>query len=344
MDPTQAAKQFAALSAASQARIANTRPAPLQSGTNSAPLLGGTNPPGYLSSNYDPSPQQANFQMPTTHPSSVSPSLVDPMSHSASRPAPQTNSATLGQRRQGFLQSLGNVMASLGTPLPPNLTGVPNPNYDHSSSQWKNLEISSELGTIRLAGRDVGLFPLWGSVFQSGGGQTVTANNGWGAILHQFGLSDNSGTVAVIKALYTKILYPFEQYYRSNLQDQQNRARQAGRQGSAELMGHNRLSSGSHPGQTQRGPPAQPTIVPPSPANGNLPYPLSSAQRPESTPPSEVTPGSSHTLPADVPNDSQTAGFLPDGNVLDQDIQGIKRKIEHDDRDGKRARQKIGTS
>ncbi|KAG6846003.1 hypothetical protein H0H87_011051 [Tephrocybe sp. NHM501043] len=342
MDSAQAAKQIAALSAAHHARVGNTRP---QSGTNSAPLLGGTTP-GYLSSNYDlsgSSPQQANFQMPTSHSSSASPSLVDSMSHSAPRMTSQTTNATLGQRRQGFLQGLANVMASHGTPLPPALTGIPNPNFDPSTSKWKNLEISSELGAIRLGGRDVSLFQLWGSVFQSGGGQAVAANNGWGAFLAQFGLPDeipqrppNVGTVPVapmIGSLYMTMLHPFEQHFKNNLQDQQKRARQA-RQGSTEVMGHNRLPSGPHPGQSQRGPSTQSTVVPPSPANGGLSYSLSSLQQPESTPPIEIGSSTAHA----VPN-----GFPLEGNVLDQDIQGIKRKMEYDERDGKRARQKTGS-
>lgn len=180
MDPTQAAKQMAALSAASQARIANTRPMPFvspQSGTNSAPLLGGTNLPGYMSSNYDlssgSSSQQTAFQMPNNHPPSTSPSLVDPMSQSLPRTMPPSTGTSFLQRRQGFLNALANVMASMGTPLPPALTGFPSPNFDPSSSKWKNLELSSEIGTIRIAGRDVGLFQLWGAVIQSGGGQAV---------------------------------------------------------------------------------------------------------------------------------------------------------------------------
>lgn len=60
-------------------------------------------------------------------------------------------------------------------PLPPNLTGVPYPNgYDPSNSPWKNLEVSTnDIGAIRLAGRDLDLFKLWGTVFQNGGGRSV---------------------------------------------------------------------------------------------------------------------------------------------------------------------------
>ncbi|KAG6879745.1 hypothetical protein C0992_012348 [Termitomyces sp. T32_za158] len=297
MDPTQAAKQMAALSAASQARIANTRPTPFvnpQSGTNSAPSLGGTNLPGYLSSNYDlsstSSTQQNTFQMPNNLPPSTSPSLVDPISQSLPRANPPTNSANFLQRRQGFLNGLANVMASMGTPLPPALTGFPSPNFDPSSSKWKNLELSSEIGTIRIAGRDVGLFQLWGAVIQSGGGQA-------------------------------------------------KRARQANSQGSVDFLGSSRLPSGLAPAQIQRL--AQSTSAP---ADGSSSFTPSTVQRPESVPPTEATPDTSYAHLGGVLNDLQSNNNLSDGNVLDQEIQGIKRKVEYDDRDGKRAKQKIGKS
>ncbi|KAG6832473.1 hypothetical protein H0H92_001519 [Tricholoma furcatifolium] len=358
MDPTQAAKQMAALSAASQARMANTRPPPLlnpQSGTNSAPLLGGTNPPAFLSSNYDlstgPSSQHATFHMPSNQPPSTSPSLIDQMPQSLQRTPSQTNNNAFGQRRQSFLTGLANVMASLGSPLPPALTGVPIPNFDLSTSKWKNLELSSsDIGTIRLAGRDVGLFQLWGAVYSSGGGQAVSANNGWGAILPQFGLPPeiprgppNGGTIHVapmMATLYMTMLFPFEQYYKNNIQDQQKKARQVVRQGSTELPAHNGVPGGPHAAQIQRGSSAQLTAPLPSSTNGLSPFP--SAQQPESTRPSEITPATSHVVP-NVSTDTQSNGLLPDSNVLDQEVQGIKRKIDYDDLDGKRARQKTGS-
>lgn len=184
MDPTQAAKQMAALSAASQARIANSRPTPLLNppgGTNSAPFLGGINPSNYPAANYDPSSgssaAHATFQMPNSHPlaSSSNPaSFLDPsMAHQAAAPRQVNNATTLKQRERGFLTGLANVMATRGTPLPPALTGVPAPNYDPNTSMWKSIEPSSEIGYFRLAGKDVNLFKLWGSVFQSGGGNAV---------------------------------------------------------------------------------------------------------------------------------------------------------------------------
>ncbi|KAF5377667.1 hypothetical protein D9615_005273 [Tricholomella constricta] len=375
LDPTQAAKQMAALTAASQARIANSRPTPLlnpPSGTNSAPFLGGTIPPNYPAANYDPSSgsstQHATFQMPNNLPTSNSSSFLDSMSHQASRNVPQSNNTTLKQRQQGFMNGLANVMATLGTPLPPSLTGVPTPSYDPNTSRWKHLEPSSEIGFLRLAGKDINLFKLWGSVFQSGGGHAATANNGWGAILAQFNLPEeipqpppNVGTVSVaqtVAQLYMTMLYPFEQWYKNNMQDQQRKAlasRQANQQATMDSSSHNRLPNGSQPGQIQRGPsltsmaPASGT-VPPSTINGSSPFPQSSiphtpTQRPESTASNQAISDASHNIPGGLPHGIQANGLAgsSDGNVLDPEIQGIKRKLDYDERDGKRARQKLGS-
>jgi len=176
MDSSQAAKQMAALSAASQARIgiANTRPAPLNpsSGTDSGLFIAGMNSPNYsAATNFDDSPaaqmSPSHGVAPTLNPST----FMDPsMSHQGSAPRQANN---LKQRQQSFLSGLANVMATRGTPLPPALTGVSNPSYDPNMSRWKSLEVSHEIGHFRLAGKDINLLRLWGSVFQSGGGQAV---------------------------------------------------------------------------------------------------------------------------------------------------------------------------
>ena len=177
MDSSQAAKQMAALSAASQARIANTRPMPLlnpSGGADSGLFMGGMNPSNYsAATNFDdPSAAQmspSHGAAPTLNPST----FMDPsMSHQGSVPR-QANNSALKQRQQGFLLGLANVMAAQRTPLPPALTGVPTPSYDPNTSAWKSLEVSSEVGHFRLAGKDINLLKLWGSVFQSGGGQAV---------------------------------------------------------------------------------------------------------------------------------------------------------------------------
>lgn len=140
MDPSAAAKQMAALTAASQARIANGRPPPASlapSGTSSAPYLGGTMPGNYPAGGFDSMSGsisgQASFQMPIVHGSpplnSALPSFLDPsmsQSNSGVRNAAQ-NGSSLKQRQQGFLNGLASVMAKRGTPLPPALTGIPYP-------------------------------------------------------------------------------------------------------------------------------------------------------------------------------------------------------------------------
>jgi len=77
------------------------------------------------------------------------------------------------QRERGFLQGLHNLMASRNTPLPPQLTGVPSPHYDPATSPWSMFEPGTEIGTFRLAGKNVNLFKLWGLVFQHGGYDAV---------------------------------------------------------------------------------------------------------------------------------------------------------------------------
>ena len=81
----------------------------------------------------------------------------------------------LKQRRRSWLNGLATLMAQRNMPLPPQLTGVPfPPNFDPVNMPWKSLEVSqTDLGVIRLAGKDVDLFRLWGLVTQHGGGQGV---------------------------------------------------------------------------------------------------------------------------------------------------------------------------
>ena len=79
------------------------------------------------------------------------------------------------QRKRQFLTGLANVMLQRNTPLPPQLTNVPYPpNYDPSTSPWRNLEVShQDLGVVRLAGKDIDLFRLWAVVQAAGGVQKV---------------------------------------------------------------------------------------------------------------------------------------------------------------------------
>ncbi len=79
---------------------------------------------------------------------------------------------SLNQRKRSFLNGLASVQAQRNTPLPPSLTGVQYPpGYDPATSPWLRLDVSStELGTIRLAGKDVDIYRLWALVLQNGGG------------------------------------------------------------------------------------------------------------------------------------------------------------------------------
>ncbi|KDR85141.1 hypothetical protein GALMADRAFT_233788 [Galerina marginata CBS 339.88] len=374
LDSPQVAKQMAALTAANQARIAqNTRmpPSSLQTpgGTSSGPYLGGINshsyPPGsheLLSSSAN---GHANFQMPNnnyglpqTPNSATNASFLDP---SMSQPNPSRNqppTSSLKQRQHGFLQGLAGLMAKKGTPLPPSLTGIPSLNYDPNNSPWSIIESSTEVGSFRLAGKDVDLFKLWGLVFQSGGGPAVNNAKGWGAFLHHFDLpehfsevqSSNSTEVAfMLSQYYMAILYPFEEMYKKNIQEQQKKAQLSQRQGS--MPGQqfpNSMSSGrpgpGMPNIQQQG--MRPTIsnglIPQAmpPSNGLTQYPqIHNQNRPSSSQnPHQISASDSHN--SLVSSEIDPLAHTLDSNLLDQDIQGIKRKHDQEDRDMKRVRQK----
>lgn len=72
---------------------------------------------------------------------------------------------------------MGNVMLQRGMPLPPQLTGVPYPSsYDPSTSPWRTLDVStSDIGVVRLAGKDVDLFKFWALINQAGGSAKVSS-------------------------------------------------------------------------------------------------------------------------------------------------------------------------
>ncbi|KAF8973884.1 hypothetical protein BDZ97DRAFT_402638 [Flammula alnicola] len=364
---------MAALTAANQARIAqNTRIAPSSmstpGGTSSGPFLGGINshsyPPGSHELLTHSTNGHANFQMPNnyglpqtpnsaTNASFLDPSMAQPNS---SRNQSQTNSP-LKQRQYGFLQGLAGLMAKRGTPLPPQLTGVPSPNYDPSHSPWGIIEPSKEIGSFMLAGKDVDLFKLWGLVFQNGGGQNVTTANGWGAILQHFDLpeefpsvqANNSSSVALmLSQYYMAILHPFEEMYKKNIQEQQKKAHIPQRQGS--------MPGQQFPTTSSLGRPAgmsnmqQPGIRPMNanglvsqaipPANGLNQYPPMHNQHrsASSQNPHQILAPDSHSPM--VSSEIDSLAHTVDSNLLDQDIQGIKRKHDQEERDMKRVRQK----
>ncbi|TFK41003.1 hypothetical protein BDQ12DRAFT_703844 [Crucibulum laeve] len=385
LDPSQAAKQMAALSAASQARIAaNSRapsiPLPPGSGTSSGPYLGGINSSSYPPGNNNDllassANGHANFQMQNTHsiPPTPNPALTSFMDSPMSQSNPARSSAqgptSLKQRQQGFLHGLANVMLKRGTPLPSFLTGVGSTNQDASNPTWSMIEPSSEVGGFRLAGKDVDLFKLWGLVVQHGGGQVLTSNNGWSAILPQFDLPENfpqpqvngSTSVALMLAqYYMVILYPFEEVYRKNIQDTQKKAQMmSGRPPIQSQPSPSTPSNQGRPGISN----GTPGMMPQMPRNvmgnpGGVHVPLGSTNGSSSYAPGMHTPqmlqqrsASAMLTPQGAHNpamltdtmsiSSHPTGNLPDNNLLEGDIQGIKRKLDVDDAESKRARQKI---
>jgi len=388
LDSSQVAKQMAALTAANQSRISqNTRSTlPTPGGINSGPYLGASNSHTYPSGGHDlmsNANSHLNFQVPNNNyglqtPNSVAnTSFPDPAMSQANQSRNQASgSSSLKQRQQGFLQGLAGLMAKRNTPLPPSLTGIPYSNYDPNNTLWSIIEPSSEIGSFRLAGRDVDLFKLWGLVFQQGGGHMVyfylvclilakliqvTANNAWGSILPHFDLPDefpqmqanNSTSVALmLSQYYMNILFPFEEVYRKNLQDQRGKASMAGRQGiptqqfPASTPGAPRPSLGmSNTQQLGLRPMNSNNLIPQGssiPSNGLAQY--SSVHNPPTQHGTSSTslPTSSIDTHATMPSELDSLMHAVDSNLLDPDIQGIKRKHDQDDRDIKRARQKTG--
>ena len=180
LDPS-ATKQIPFLNAANMARIANGRSA-ASSAPQPAANIGAAAGSFVQSTTNDTSNgiigMHPNFQIPGNNPLPQAPT-VDP---SVSQPSQAARNPTQGvqslkQRQRNFLMGLANVMANRNTPLPPALTGIPYPpNYDTTTSPWKIIEPSTtELGSFRLAGKDVDLFKLWGIVYQAGGGNLVRA-------------------------------------------------------------------------------------------------------------------------------------------------------------------------
>ncbi|KAF8633935.1 hypothetical protein AX15_001119 [Amanita polypyramis BW_CC] len=392
MDPAQAAKQMAALNAVGQVRLAaNSRNTPSSSGgASSGPYLGGMNTAAYLSGNStdllnNSLASSANFQIPNSHAigtvsnSVLNTSFLDP---TMAQPNTTRNSlqaaVQIRQRQQAFLNGLANVMAKRNTPLPPALTGVQT-DYDPTNSPWKLIEPSSEVGSFRLAGKDVNLFKLWGLVQHNGGGHAIASRNGWGLIAAQFDLPEEfpqpqaNGSTSVANMLsqyYMAILYPFEELYKRNMPEHQRRVQMAPRPPNVPFQSQapgmpNRPAQGIT-GLTQASPPAQMqrpgnsmTAMGQSigaiPGSVNPNTQLSQAVHTPVTPTQRSSSSSfgSHAGPSGTGNVTtipsvdnlsplpQSEGVVELGeNILDQDLQGIKRKMEFEEGGNKRARQK----
>ncbi|KAK2461804.1 hypothetical protein APHAL10511_006267 [Amanita phalloides] len=385
LNPAQAAKQMTTLNAAGQSRLAsNSRNAPISgSGTASTPYIGNISASSYPSSNPEllsnSLNSSANFQIPNSHTigsvsnSVVNTSFLDPAM--AQPNATRNPTQALRQRQHTFLTGLASVMTKRNTPLPPALTGVSTPDYDHTNSPWKLIEPSSEVGSFRLAGKDVNLFKLWGLVQHNGGGHAIANRNGWGLIAGQFELPEEfpqpqaNGSTSVANMLsqyYMAILYPFEELYKRNISGHRERMQMAPRPAGASFTAQAAPTMQNRPmqgvsGLAQPNPPVQmqrtatnsmgQSVVP---IHGSL---NSSTQLPQATHtptqrPSSATFNSHSGLLASSNTtsitsadslsslqQSESAVELGD-NILDQDVQGIKRKMEFEGEGNKRARQK----
>ncbi|KAJ6574910.1 hypothetical protein B0H19DRAFT_1126314 [Mycena capillaripes] len=315
LDPAQA-KQMAAINAANQVRSR----ASIGGGTSSGPYLGGINP------THDPAAGHPSFSLPNTQglPQGANPgmnSFLDPaMAHLNA--AARNPGQPVKQRQVGFLNGLARIMAARNTPLPPALTGIDTPTFDPNTTQWKILE-PADVGAFRLAGREIDLFKLWGLVFQNGGGTALSRDNGWQLILPHFDLPEEyplpNGSTNVAQMLsqyYMAILFPFEEVYRNNVQTQQRKAAQASRQASMQGL-----------------PPTTPTRP-----DGTASQRASQTNVPQ-TPARRLSSASQGSAPNQSSESGQANGAPSDGSALDQE-QGIKRKLESEEADIKRARQK----
>ncbi|KDQ30649.1 hypothetical protein PLEOSDRAFT_38448 [Pleurotus ostreatus PC15] len=378
LDPSQAAKQMAALNAASHARMMNGRSSvpsaslPLN-GTNSGAYLGGTpqvNIPAAPSMGHDPlannhsliQSQNAlhmtnNHALPQATPNSAGnpPFFDSPSAMAQSNPAAR---AAMLKSRQQFLNGLASVHQKRSTPLPPQLTGVTtNPAYDPMNTQWKSLEgMISEPGVLRIVGKDIDLMRLWSMVLQLGGFGSVNGNNSWNVVLQQLGLPEfvpqpqgNSVSVAAfLSQHYGAIMYPFEEAYNMNMKDQQRKAQLAARQTGAPGQ-PGQQNHGMSPRPNQQNTPMAPSTPGPQPQGSTGGSRLQAPQTPNAphTPMAATqnsnlrtpTQGTPQKFPTNSSSDSQQA---PDVNVLDGDYQGLKRKLESGDSDNKRAKQKTG--
>ena len=190
----------------------------------------------------------------------------------------------------------------------------------------------------------------------------VNGNNAWGSILPHFDLPDEfpqvqaNGSTSVALMLsqyYMAILFPFEEVYKKNLQDQRGKVSMTGRQGMPpqqfppSVPGAPRPSLGMSNTQQLGMRPMNsnnlmPQVLPggPIPSNGLAQF--------SSVPPTQHHPSSTSlpigSIDTHTPIPSELDSLMhADSNLLDPDIQGIKRKLDQDDRDIKRARQKTGT-
>lgn len=318
---------------------------------------------------------------PSGYPSYPNPSLqsapsFDPAAQ-LNLPSRQPPNPAHVKPKQRFLTGLANFHISRGHPLPPALTGCPYPpNYDPASSPWKNLDCpSGEIGIFRLGGKDVDLLKLWNVVLQGGGFAKVTQQNGWPQISRHFDLLDsppgmpsaNQHPPAVVLARYYQILLlPFEEVLTRSAQEGNRKPMTAPGRPAGEMPdsvsnippppGTASQIGSITPSHSITVPIDQPTISgiqtrpsgsPPGPPS----QPLPQSPCPPQAPPGSNSSGSfglSEALagnPLSQPLGGTTLAQLPTGTAndhQDQDLSGLKRKLETDEVDGKRAKLKTG--
>ncbi|EJD04184.1 uncharacterized protein FOMMEDRAFT_19453 [Fomitiporia mediterranea MF3/22] len=191
--------------------------------------------------------------------------------------SPQQAAAISKNRKMSFLQGLSRIMASRNAPLPSSISGV-EAAYDPNTSPWRDFEPASELGGVKLAGKDIDLYKLWCLVFSAGGAGRVQQQGAWTNIAQQFDLPQqlphpqedgNTLTAVALAKLYIKVLGAFEEFYYRGMSDTQRQAMaQQGRLPipASSLHGHNISPPGSAGNLAQNQPSAgaDATAHPPS--------------------------------------------------------------------------------
>ncbi|THV06922.1 hypothetical protein K435DRAFT_417179 [Dendrothele bispora CBS 962.96] len=132
------------------------------------------------------------------------------------------NPDLLKERILKVLFDLRSAHAMRKTPLPPPLLGISSPNYDHSISPFKDIQLGPQLCTICVAGKPINMFALFAAVLARGGGAVLTNNNTWSTLLPSFCLCehylapDGRSMIHVPKLLrhhYNLIFSPIEHLY-----------------------------------------------------------------------------------------------------------------------------------
>ncbi|THU91762.1 hypothetical protein K435DRAFT_840873 [Dendrothele bispora CBS 962.96] len=228
------------------------------------------------------------------------------------------------QALYSIVQALAMFHAKRNTPLPPGLLGFPSPDYDPTTSPFKDLQPGPEVGSIHIAGKHINIYTLFSAVLSRGGATVLTTNDAWSILLPQFDLPDQHQTpdgslvnvAQLLRHHYNLIFVPFEDIYRRNLHEKAQAMRQM-----------NASSQPLRPGQSNmpipRGPNGHlaqstpnPNLMPPGPQT------ISSASMPRGP-----------SLPRDPSVDRTPTDY-------EQDLHSAKRKLEFDESDGKRVRQK----